>query len=327
MKKLSFLLIITLLLLSELSYSQGVSKGDEKSKELTKYIVKPKFPVNVAFGFKKSVKTKVTQVFSDSSTRSFERTLDVFFTYYSPGKPENGITLLRVAVDSLTWGFKTGSDSVYYDSQKDDMIPPLKYEDYEASSVILGRAFNFYYSPYWDFGKIDGDRLLADRMLINSENDGIKDSIRNYFWNYRLSDLNLANLTDVIKNLVPSVAVDTSMVLKRQFKYDTEETTFIDTSAQLKLIKASPQSNVLKVVLNDLKVARNYARIFGFGVFVNIQKSKGKGEYSLEISPQGRIDGANGKFSFELDIQDRNETMKEYIEETVSYQLLGNYKI
>jgi hypothetical protein len=326
-KNVSFILIFSFLALSTL-FSQNVSNPDIKAKpEYTKFLIRPKFPVNLAFSFKKSISTKVTQFLSDSSTRSYNRNLDLYFTYYSPGKPENGITELRVTVDSLVWKYKVGGDSVYYDTQRDDLLPPLKYEDYETSSIILGKSYNFYYSPYWDFGKIDGNRLIEQRNMVNDPSEGIADSMRNYFWNYRLSDNYLVNLTDVLKNLVPNNAIDTSMKRNVIFKYDTEELTFVDTTATVQLIKTNSQVNKLKATLNNLKCERNYARIFGFGVFVDIIQSTGKGEYELDISPQGRVDGANGKFRFEILFRDRNETVREVIEEEVNYQLLSNYKV
>lgn len=327
MRKIFILLLLFNLFFCN-SFSQNISKGEEKKKSNnTKYIIRPKFPVNVAFSFKKSISTKVNQILSDSSTRDFSRTIDLYFTYYSPSKALDGITELRVTVDSLIWIYKVGNDSIYYDSQRDDLLPPLKYEDYEASSIILGKSFNFYYSPYWDFGKIDGDRLLEQRGYINDPNDGILDTMKNYFWNYRISDNYLSNLTDVLKNLVPNSAIDTSMVRKFTFKYDTEEISFSDTTAMVKLISSNSQTHVLKAIMNNMQADRNYARIFGFGVFVNIMNSIGSGEYQIEISPQGRIDGAKGKFKFELLLKDRNEFIRQLIEEEVSYQLLKNYKV
>jgi hypothetical protein len=327
MKKIFCLLIFTLLF-SFSAYSQDATKGDGKPKqEFTKYIVKPKFPVNVAFSFKKSTTTKVTQFLSDSTSRSFRRTLDVFFTYYSPEKPQNGITELRVSVDSLVWKYVSGGDSVYYDTQNDDMVPPFKYIDYEASSVVLGKTFSFYYSPYWDFGKIQSNKLTESRNLVNDPTNGILDSIRNYVWNYRMSDNYLADLTDILKDLIPTTPIDSSMIRKFPFKIESEEIAFSDTAATVQLVKSNSQVHILRAKMNNLSSDKNFVRIFGFGVMTKLLNSNGKGTYELEISPQGRIDGAKGKFNYELLFQDRNETIKEIIEEEITYQLLKNYKV
>lgn len=327
MKNLQLIILMSLFVFSSVLYSQNVSKGDNAEKKYTQYFIKPKYPVNVAFSYKKSTETKVTQFFSDSSNRSFKRNVDLFFTFYSPQKAESGITELRVTIDSLAYKFSNGLDSVFYDSQNDELAPPFKYEDYEATSVVLGKSFNFFYSPYWDFGKIEGTELAVKRNFVNNPLDGITDTMRNYFWNYRLSDVNLTEIVDVLKNMISTSSIDTSMNRKIKFGLEAEEISFADTNAIVKLTNASSQSHILKAVMNNLRTNKKSVRIFGFGKFVDVIKSDGKGEYELEISPQGRVDGAKGNFKINLLLQDRKETIKEVIEQNITYQLLMNYKI
>ena len=330
MKK--YIIIFCLLsFLPILTFAQSTTKGDfdtkEQKEQFTKYIVKPKMPKNLAFSFKKSTVTNVIQYLSDSTRRTYTRYLDTYFTYYAPGEETNGVTELNVSVDSLIWIFKRDGDSIYYDSQDDELIPPLNIEDYEESSVVLGRNFNYYYSPYWDFGRIDGNKLLMDRNYINDPLDGISDSKRNYFWNYRLSDENLSELVDVLKNLITPDAIDTSMKRKVIFNYSTEEMAFTDTSSIVQLVYDNARVYTLKATISDLKPKRERTRIYGFGVFVDIIDCKGSGTYELDITPQGRTEGARGEFNFELLLRDRNEIIRETINEKVIYQLLKNYKI
>ena len=310
------------------TFAQTASKGvDEQKEQYTKFIVKPKFPANLAFSFRKSTVTKMTQFLSDSTKRTYTRYLDLFFTYYSPGKAINGVTELYVSIDSLVWRYNRDGDSTYFDSQNDELVPPFNIEDFEESSIVLGRNFNFYYSPYWDFGKITGKKLIEDRIYINDPLDGILDTTRNYFWNYRLSDENLTEVVDVLKNLIPPDAIDTSMKRNIIFNYSTEEMAFTDTNTTVQLINENSRVYTLKATMNNLLPKRERTRIFGFGVFVDIIDCKGSGTYELDLTPQGRTEGARGEFNFDILFKDRREIIREKINEKVIYQLLKNYKI
>jgi hypothetical protein len=232
-----------------------------------------------------------------------------------------------VSIDSLTYNFKIGKDSIYYNSQQDDKVPPLSLPDYDATSIILGKEFNFYYSPYWDFGKIDGTRIEEIRRYINDPVDGILDSLRNYYWNYRLSDDYLTNIIDILKGFIPTTSIDTNTSLKIPFKIDIEEIKLIDTAAIVKLTETNSQIYKLTGKINNLHNQKNQTRIFGFDRLVNIVNCSGTGEYELLITPQGRIDGSNSHFKVNLLLKDMKELINEQIEESVNYQLLKNYKI
>jgi hypothetical protein len=328
MEKITYLILILFFSLSSITFSQEVTKGQpEPVKELPRFIIKPKFPTNVAFHFKRTEKTKVTQSFSDSSKRVIERNYDLYFTYYSPSKPDKGVTKLIVSIDSLTYSFKIGKDSIYYNSQDDKLVPPLSRSDYDANSAILGKEFNFYYSPYWDFGKIDGKRIDEVRRYINDPSDGILDTLRNYYWNYRLSDDYLTNIVDILKGFIPNSSIDSSTILKVPFKIDIEEIQLFDSSAKVKLTETTSQLYKITGKINNLKNVKHQIRIFGFDRLVDIVNCSGSGEYELLITPQGRIDGSNSNFKVNLLLKDRKELINEQIEEVINYQLLRNYKI
>jgi hypothetical protein len=330
MKKFSLILLLFLVFtnLSVFTQEQEVTKGTSNEKvELPKFYIHPKYPVNLAFAYKRSETTKVTQIFSDSTTRSYDRTVNIYFTLYAPGREIEGVTKLSVTIDSLEYLFVTGKDTVKYNSQDDEAVPPFNFQDYEASSIVLGKEFHFYYSPYWDFGKIDGEKLAEVRRYVNDPSNGIKDSLRNYIWNYHLSDEYLSNIVDVMKNLMPIRNIDTATQINIPFKIDIDEIKLIDTTAKYKLTEISSVLNTLTCKINHLTNREKKIRIFEFGRLVDVLDCDGTGSYELQVTPQGRVDGAKGKFNIIMHVKDMHEIIKEKIDDEINYQLMRNYKI
>ncbi len=328
MKKLifTFFLIIAFSSSTLLGQDGVATKGQEKETETPKFLIKPRYPENLAFVYKRSTDTKVTQVLSDSTKRTFQRIMDIYFTFYSPGKPVDGFTELRVSVDSLVYRYITGKDTIYYNSQDDEAVPPFKLQDFDANGLLLGKEFTFNYSSYWDVGKVSGARLEQLRIFINDPIDGIDDSLRRYFWNYRLSSSYLISFVDILKKYMPNKPLDTNEIRNIPFTIDIEETQFFDT-AKVKLSAVEDNQYKLKGTMSNIKNARNKTRIPGFTVLVDIVHTEGNGEYTLLITPQGRVDGSFGKFTIEMLLKEKQELIYQKIEEQISYQLLNNYKI
>lgn len=313
--------------MNNLFSQEGVtSKGQSDAVEIPKFLIKPKYPENLAFVYKRSTDTKVTQILSDSTKRTFQRIMDIYFTMYSPGKPVDGFTEFRVSVDSLEYRYIVGKDTTYYNSQDDEAVPPFKLQDFDANGLLLGKEFTFNYSSYWDVGKVSGARLEQLRRFINDPVDGIDDSLRKYFWNYRLSAPHLISFVDILKKYMPNKPLDTSEVRNIPFTIDIEETQFFDT-ANVKLLGLIDNQYKLKGTLNNLKNVKGKTRIPGFTVLVDIVHIEGKGEYTVLITPQGRVDGSFGQFTIDMLLKERQELIYQKIEEKISYQLLNNYKI
>lgn len=322
---LIFLTIFSLLFSTPLHSQEGITtKG--KETEIPKFLIKPRYPENLAFVYKRSTDTKVTQVLSDSTIRNFQRIMDIYFTLYAPGKPVDGFTEFKVSIDSLIYRYVVGKDTTYYNSQDDESVPPFKLNDFDANGILLGKEFTFNYSAYWDVGKVGGARLEELRRFINDPIDGIDDSLRKYFWNYRLSAPYLISFVDILKRYMPNKPLDTSEIRNVPFTIDIEETLFSDT-AKVKLMGLENNQYVLKGTLNKLMNVRKKTRIPGFTVLVDIVHIEGNGEYTVLITPQGRVDGSFGQFTINMLLKERQELIYQKIEEKINYQLLNNYKI
>ncbi|MBP7215139.1 MAG: hypothetical protein KBA52_05865, partial [Candidatus Kapabacteria bacterium] len=85
-KNFVLLLILAIANMSVL-YSQTNMRGENQSadtsKQYTRYIIRPKYPVNLAFHYMYTDNTKFEQTLSDSTKRQFERNIIYYFTLYS----------------------------------------------------------------------------------------------------------------------------------------------------------------------------------------------------------------------------------------------------
>ncbi|MCE5305316.1 MAG: hypothetical protein ABFD00_05280 [Chloroherpetonaceae bacterium] len=331
--KLKFFFFINIVALASMNFafSQPNMKGQDEdtdtSKQYAKYIIRPKYPINLAFHYMLIDNTKFEQVLSDSTKREFERNMTYYFTFYSPGSPVDGFTKLRVSIDSLEYSFKSGNDSVYYNSQLDDQVPPFNIPDFDISSVILGKDFELLYSPYWDFGKVQGDNLIAKRNYINDPIEGIPDPIRKYQWNFQLSDDNLGFTVDLLKNLIPTHSIDTHLVRNIPFKFAVEGLSFYTDSAKVQLVTANSSKYVLSASFDHFIPLQKESVIPGFLTFVDFENVDGKGSYTLNLTPQGRVDAGELNLDLNLQFKDRNEIIHEKIQKHSIWQLIKNYRI
>jgi hypothetical protein len=311
-----------------IAQNNSTDKGEAVSNTipLTKFYIKPKYPPNVSFVYKRSSHTFVTQTLSDSTIVKYERILDTYFSIYSPSNPIDGLTKLKVSIDSLDYTYIRGKDTTKYNSQDDDGIPPYQLSDFEYSSITLGKEFFFYYSPYWDFGKIEGDRLTETRNYINDPLDGIQDTMRLFMWNQKLSDTYLANFVDILKNYIPMMPLDTSQVRRIAFSIEIDNKIFND-SADVQLKQSYDNAYIMEGKIDNLTSHNKKVRIMGFDILVDVQKAVGKGHYTLTISPQGRVDGGEGNFEINMILKDRNEIINQKIEEKIKYFLISNHKV
>ncbi len=311
-----------------MAQNNSTDKGEsvDDTVPLTKFYIKPKYPTNVSFVYKRSSHTFVTQTLSDSTVVKYEQIMDLYFSLYSPSIAIDGMTQLKVSIDSLDYTYIRGNDTVKYNSQDDNAVPPFQLSDYEFSSIPLGKEFFFYYSPYWDFGKIEGNRLTETRNYINDPLDGIQDTMRLFMWNQKLSDLYLANLVDILKNYIPMGPIDTSVVRKTPFSIEIDNKIFND-SAAVKLTQAYDNAYILEGKIDKLTCHNKKVKIMGFDILVDVLKVDGKGNYNLTISPQGRVDIGEGNFEIDMILRDRNEIINQKIEEKIKYFLISNHKV
>ena len=306
---------------------KGYQDETDTSKQYAKFIIRPKYPINLAFQYMLVDNTKFEQTLSDSTKRQFERNVIYYFTFYSPGAPKDGITTLRVSIDSLEYTLKSGNDTVYYNSQSDTTIPPFNIQDFDFTSVILGKNYDLLYSPYWDFGKVDGDNVVEKRDYINDPVMGIEDPFRKYLWNFQLSDENLGYTVDLLKGIIPTHSIDTSMTRIVPMRFAIENLLLLADSAKVKLITANSNKYVLRADFNNFVPLRKDVVIPGFMTFVDFNSVLGEGSYILTMSPQGRVDMGELNMKLELQFRDRREIINEKIEKHSIWQLLDNYRI
>jgi len=329
-KNFVLLLILAIANMSVL-YSQTNMRGENQSadtsKQYTRYIIRPKYPVNLAFHYMYTDNTKFEQTLSDSTKRQFERNIIYYFTLYSPGYPKDGFTTLRVSIDSLEYTYKSGNDSIYYNSQSDTLLPPFNLKDYDISSVILGKNFDFIYSPYWDIGKVEEGNVIEKRQFINDPVTGIDDPYRKYLWNFQLSDENLGYTVDLLKGIIPAHSIDTNMVKIVPIRIAVENLSILADSARVKLITANSNKYVLRADFNHFVPLKNEVVIPEFLTFVNFEGVTGDGSYILNLTPQGRVDSGELNLKLNLQFRDRKEIINEKIEKHSIWQLLENYKI
>lgn len=330
-KKNIFMAIIITLLSINFVYSQTNMRGNQEeadtSQKYPKFIIRPKYPINLAFQYMLIDNTKFEQTLSDSTKRQFERNIIYYFTFYAPGAPKDGFTTIRVSIDSLEYKLKSGNDSVYYNSQSDTILPPFNIQDFDINSVILGKNYDLIYSPYWDLGKADGGNIIEKRNYINDPVMGIEDPFRKYLWNFQLSDENLGYTVDLLKGIIPTHSIDTSMIRTVPIRFAVENLLFLADSAKVKLITANSNKYVLKADFNHFIPLRKDVVIPGFMTFVEFNNVLGEGSYTLTMSPQGRVDMGELNMKLELQFRDRREIINERIEKHSIWQLLDNYRI
>lgn len=306
------------------TFAQEAAKPAEE-KPKVRYKLIGKYPLNIANVYKMTEKVDVKRTLPDGNVKKYSRELTYYFTLVAPNAPVKGFVTLLGTVDSLIYKFKDDAGEISYNSQDEEAWPPLKYQDYEQSSVLLGKDFEMTYSPYGEITEFGGESLFEKRASLADPRTGPQDSLRKFIWLNALGNDMLEFYFDVQKNVLPDVAASADTTWKAPFYWQTEGYRLIDT-VDVTFEKATSREFVIKGTATNLRGIRAMMHPYLVPLAVEPESGEGVGSYTLTLNPQGGVLRGVGDFNINGSYKLKNDIVKEEIRSNVEWELLDMYR-
>lgn len=324
------IVLVLMILISLPVYSQNAEKGKKEDKadkgNEFKIRLKWKTPLNIAFSYSMTEKTRVTRVFSDSSKIKYERDATVFFTIRGADLPKEGFQNVAVSIDSLKYVFRDPEHDIYFDSQDDNnSVPPSKFDDFLPYLAILGMQYELVYSPYSEVVKVEGDKYQEKLASIDDPSTRVKDSTLYLIWKHAPDITNLAFYSDVSKQILPTFPFDkdTSWTQNLLLKIDG---VFLKDSAKFKLDDYTP--NIIVIKGESQKLLESSASVLPplIPKMLDVGNAAGDVKYRFELDPRGLMDFIEINFAGEIDLKVGSDIIKQYTTTDYTWKLNKTYK-
>lgn len=316
--------IISLSLICFLCFSGFLFSQSSKKKDDLSYSLKMKFPVNISNVYKMKEITNVKRSFSDSTNKEYTRDLTWYFTQKVSSSSKDGFTVVEVVIDSVEYKFKEGEAEFKFNSQGDDP-GVLTFEDVQSTTVPLGKSYEMTYNPYWEVSKIEGENLEWLRNYVLKDGK-VLDTLKKILWLDGISIERLSHITDIKKLTFPVGPVEPDSVWRSPFTIQLDGINFYDT-LKTNIPKHTSGFQYIDGTTDKIFAQKNPTRFYGIkNTLVSIDSCKGKGTYSLTITPRGSIRTATADFNVEILARVNKETFKETIVTKINWELIGQFK-
>ncbi len=283
------------------------------------------FPVNVTHLYDFTENTEVVRTFSDGSEFTYNKFIVYHMNYFAPNKPDEGFQEVHVSVDSLKFRFTDNKDTVDYNSQTDEQVPPFNIFAYEKASIFLGKEYELHYNPYYEINNITGDRLELQRYRLDDEEHGMRDPIRKHVWKFNLSDEHLLFNGDLRKGFFPPFRAKKDTTWQSQIYLEVDNIPFRDSVLMsfddftIKNYELSGESTGIQVPQSEvvLHTIKAKSKVLG---------GEGDVNYYVKVSPKGFINYIEINIDVKFNIQIKNENFEQHYKTTYTWELGNMYK-
>lgn len=289
-----------------------------------KYNIFSSFPVNVTHMYDFTENTKVIRTFSDSSTFEYERFLVYHMNYFAPNKPNEGFQEVKVSVDSLKFKFTDKKDTINYNSQSDEQVPPFNIFAYEKASIYLGKEYFLHYNPYYEVINLTGERLEFQRYRLNDPKHGMRDPIRKFVWDFNLSDQHLIFNGDLRKGLFPPFRAPKDTTWKTEVELEVDGIMFKD-SVEMRFDDFTIKNYLLSGESFGITVPEGEVVLHAIKAKSKILGGEGNVSYSLKVSPKGFINYLQIDIDVKIKIEIQNEIFEQHYLTTYTWELGNMY--
>ena len=197
------LLLLTgvMLIITGSAYAQKT--GTESSSSGRAYRLQALYRAGVAQSYEITEQTTAERTHSDSSKKTYDRTV-TYFTTIRCIESMDGISKLVVNIDSLRYRFSAGGQSIEYDSQQD--ITPKNFADLNNYIGPLNRPYTITVSPYGEVSNLEGEQIQFWRDYLAENTEGL-DSVIYLIWSQSLDEENLYQYGDLQKRVIPGLRI------------------------------------------------------------------------------------------------------------------------
>jgi len=314
-----FLLAGLMLCIGGSAYAQ--KSGTESSSSGRAYRLQALYRAGVAQSYEITEQTTVERTHSDSSKKTYDRTI-TYFTTIRCIESMDGISKLVVNIDSLRYRFTAEGKMIQYDSQED--ITPKNFADLNNYIGPLNRPYTITVSPYGEVSGLEGEQIQFWRDYLAENSEGL-DSVIYLIWSQSLDEENLYQYGDLQKRVIPGLRIeqDSSWDLNLSLRVDgvvysgSTQATFSDYSG-----------GMYSLTVNDTipVVEGQKIHVYDVPYITTVAEGTAIVDHTVKLSATGTIQDVTSAVSAWFRGRVVNEVFTQKITSTTSWKLTGQYQ-
>jgi hypothetical protein len=279
------------------------------------------FSPKTKFNFKLTYNTLVTRTFSDKTTKTFERDMVLFFSYWQPSPTKEGFSEISVGLDSIKYNYSDGKKTYSWATVSDNDDIPSNY-DFDNVFPLVGRFFDVTLSPYFEMAKIEGK--ILDEVRSGIEKMG--DTTLRKIWRKANADENFFFLIDMNKNVYKSGRFEIDSTWKMKFTIPIEGIRYTCDTAKVKFYSYDGKYYNVKA-----EMPRMYPNLKDSNTVMGMDRvilpvdstSFSTGFWDMSISPRGLPNLINGSFTTTTNSSVNEQQFSDIINTTIKYEFLS----
>jgi len=304
---------------------QKAVKGQAQDKEeVVKFGIMVKHPVNTFSNFVLTENTRVHRVYSDSTTKDYQRNIVYYYTVKVEDSPQKGFQTVIIVVDSLNYLFKDGDKTLDYHSV-DMSGNASRTKDLNFRTPVLGREFNLVYSPYGEVSKIDGSDIKELTDYID-ENKSYMKPIELFMWNTAVSFERLSYIGDNKKIILPRYRIPIDSIWYSPISIELNGYAFKDTAA-MKIDKYNSGIFLIKGTMKNLTHINRNELMYNVSKLINIDKTVGTGKIELEMTARGKIKRTKIQYRAVVRAKVGDDYVDEVIDSSIEWKKTGTFRL
>jgi len=263
----------------------------------------------------------VVRIHSDSTTRSYTRTV-VYFATARCTESMEGFSTVTVNLDSMQYAFTSEGVSITYDSQKDVMIK--QFADLMNYVGPLNRQPDIKYNAYGDVLSVKGEQLEWMRDYLKESGDGL-DSVMALIWNQSVEDPNILQYADIQKRVLPGkkVAVDSSWNHKFQLRLDG-----VVFAGDVRSKLAGYSGGLYMASLQDTidAIPNQSIHVYGVPYIATVLEGNAVLDHNVDLAATGTINQVTSKAKARFKARAYNEVFTHEVTSVTTWKLTGQYQ-
>lgn len=197
------LCVVTLLVGNSLLIAQKQGDAASSPSGGRLYRLESIYTAGIAQNYEFTESSNVVRTHSDGSVKKYSRMVTDFITIRTI-ESMNGIAKIVVTLDSLLYHFSSDAMAVDYNSQVD--VVPKPFADLTPYLGPLNRTFTLTMNSYGEVTSLEGEDIDFWRDYLK-ENSPDLDSVTALLWEQSLSNINLKQMGDIQKRIIPGLKV------------------------------------------------------------------------------------------------------------------------
>ncbi|GAB5464986.1 MAG: hypothetical protein Kapaf2KO_04220 [Candidatus Kapaibacteriales bacterium] len=263
-----------------------------------KYRLRTNYVVNYIQKYKFTERQEVTTyILPDENSGvgdsvKYDRETTMYFKLKTIDKPGEGVSEVRVIVDSLVYDYKSkGKDISYRTSNFFDEAPMLE-PDYQRYGFLPEHYYSFYYSPYSEVEKVVSPELDEKREIFTDPTSKFGTEVSRKRLGEYLSHRMVSFLFDPVKNILPDYDIERDSTWFADIDIELDGV-WVTPKVEYKIESFTGQGYLIKGKLDtviDRSLVNSEIFFSGLNSFGTVEKSELKGMVSAYLNTRSQLE-------------------------------------